>query len=146
METLLPTSRVWIYKSNRVMTETEQSLISKELDDFIPGWASHGNQLFGAAEIVHDWFVVLVVDESKSMASGCSIDSSVQFIKMLGEKCGLDFFDRMHVLVEKDGQAKNVHFSDLSDYQDCTLYNPFVDNLADYRSNWKVKVSESSFA
>ena len=72
---LSPTSKIWIYKSNRELTQSEQAFIREELNVFIPQWASHGNQLFGGAEIFENWFVVLAVDEEKSMASGFSIDT-----------------------------------------------------------------------
>ena len=145
LKELSPDSRVWIYKSNRPISEEEQSQITNELNAFIPTWAAHGNELFGAAEIVKDWFVVLAVDESKSYASGFSIDSSVQVIKSLGAKLNIDFFDRMHVLIERDDKLENVHFSNLAKYPESRVYNPLIEKLGDYLSNWLVKVNESSF-
>ena len=146
LSNLSPASKIWVYKSNRELTSSEQALIRKELDLFIPQWASHGNQLFGGAEVVENWFVVLAVDESQSMASGCSIDTSVQFMKALGKELNVDFFDRMQVLISKGEEKEQIHFSDIGNHSDAKLYNPLVTNLSEYSSNWLIPVKESQFA
>lgn len=146
LSNLSPVSKIWIYKSNRELTKAEQEFIRKELDIFIPQWASHGNKLFGAAEVFEDWFVVLAVDETQSMASGCSIDTSVQFMKAVEKELNLNFFDRMHVLINQDGEKKQVHFSELSDYPAAYIYNPLVSTLGEFSSNWLIPVRESQFA
>ena len=143
---LSPSSKIWIYKSNRELTSSEQAFIREELNLFIPQWASHGNQLFGGAEILENWFVVLAVDETQSMASGCSIDTSVQFIKALGKELNVDFFDRMHVLIENGNGKEQIHFSDIGKYPNSKIYNPLVTNLADFKRSWLIPVKESQFA
>lgn len=143
---LSPTSKIWIYKSNRELTSSDQAFIREELNSFIPQWASHGNQLFGGGEIFENWFVVLAVDESQSMASGCSIDTSVQFMKAVGKELNVDFFDRMHVLISNGNEKEQIHFSDISNHPDSKIYNPLISNLADFNSNWLVPVKESQFA
>ena len=146
LSNLSPSSKIWVYKSNRELTSSEQELIRKELDIFIPQWASHGNKLFGGAEVVEDWFVILAVDETQSMASGCSIDTSVQFMKALGKELNVDFFDRMHVLIEREGAKEQIHFSEISDHVDAKIYNPLIQTVAEFRSAWLTPVSESQFA
>ncbi len=143
---LSPSSKIWVYKSNRELTASEQAMIRQELDLFIPQWASHGNQLMGGAEVRENWFVVLAVDESKSMASGCSIDTSVQFMKALGKELHVDFFDRMHLLIAKEGMKVQVHFSELGSHADWEVFNPLVSTLEEFNSNWLIPVKESQFA
>jgi len=87
-------SRVWIYTSSREFSEMEIPEIQHHVQAFAREWASHSVQLFATAGIFHNRFLVLVVDESKMGASGCSIDSSVRFIKELGDKYNADFFNR----------------------------------------------------
>lgn len=146
LSNLSPSSKVWVYKSNRELTTSEQEFIRKELDIFIPQWASHGNQLFGGAEVVENWFVVLAVDETQSMASGCSIDTSVQFMKAVGKELNVDFFDRMQVLIDNAGAKEQIHFSDISNYPNAKIYNPLISNLDEFNSTWLVPVKESQFA
>lgn len=128
------------------MNASEQEFIRKELDIFIPQWASHGNKLFGGADVLENWFVVLAVDETQSMASGCSIDTSVQFMKAVGKELNVDFFDRMHVLIENNNDKQQVHFSEIGKYPDAKLYNPLTATLGDFNSNWVIPVKESQFA
>ena len=146
LSNLSPSSKIWVYKSNRELTLTEQAFIREELDLFIPQWASHGNKLFGGAEVRENWFVILAVDETQSMASGCSIDTSVQFMKALGKELNVNFFDRMHVLIAKEGLKTQVHFSELGSHQDWELYNPLVPTLEEFNSNWLIPVNKSQFA
>lgn len=142
---LSPSSKVWIYKSNRELTTAEQAFIREELDIFIPQWASHGNKLYGGAEIRENWFVVLAVDETQSMASGCSIDTSVQFMKAVGKELNVDFFDRMHVLIATGESKEQVHFSEISNYPNSKVYNPLISSLQEFNSSWLIPVNESQF-
>lgn len=139
-------SRVWTYKSNRPLTATDKQVIGDALNEFVPKWASHGNQLFGGWEIRHDWFVILAVNEDESMASGCSIDSSVQIMKSIGSQIGIDFFNRMKILIENDQELKEVHFSELSEFENWKVFNPMITKLEELQNAWPQLISESPFA
>lgn len=140
-----PESKVWIYTADRFLDETDQGLIAQAMALFLPQWAAHGDSLFGDFVIVEDRMLVLAVDESKISASGCSIDTSVRFIKELGEKINVDFFNRMNMIVDDNGDIKSVHVADLKNTPDAIVYNSMISNLHDLRNNWRVKVSESPF-
>jgi hypothetical protein len=140
-----PTSKVWVYTADRNLTDSEQEIIEKELKPFISSWAAHGNELYGGSIIHENRFVILAVDESSVTASGCSIDTSVKFMKELGNKIGVNFFDRLNLIVEHDGNLKRVHISDLKEYLDWNVFNPMVSNLKELRENWCVPVSASPF-
>ena len=146
LSNLSPSSKVWVYKSDRELTSSEQEFIKKELDIFIPQWASHGNQLFGGAEVVENWFVVLAVDETQSMASGCSIDTSVQFMKAVGKELNVDFFNRMQVLIDSKGTKEQIHFSEIGNHAEAKVYNPLISNLEEFNNAWLIPVKESQFA
>ena len=139
-------SRVWVYQSQTKIAADIQEAIKAKLNVFVQGWAAHGNELFGAAEIVDDYFIVLAVDESKVPASGCSIDTSVHFIRQIGQDFQLDFFNRLNILIIENGSPKIIHFNDVSSYSDSIIYNPLIQSLGELRSSWKVKVSASQFA
>lgn len=142
-EDLPNSARVWVYQSQRRISQEEQSQIQQKLDAFVRQWAAHGNQLFGAGAVLHDYFIVLAVDEAMTGASGCSIDSSVHFIRSIENVFDLSLFDRMHVLTELSGTQQIVHFSDLEKHPDAFVFNPLVKNLGELRTQWKVRVSES---
>ena len=93
-------SRVWIYQADRQLDGTELAFVKDGLDAFIADWAAHGKGLQARGEVVYGRILILCVNESSVHASGCSIDSSVRFVKALGSELGVDFFDRLHLNAE----------------------------------------------
>ncbi|MEJ7643074.1 MAG: hypothetical protein WKF87_00640 [Chryseolinea sp.] len=90
-------SRLWIYQSNRKFTDEELSIISDALSSFTEQWSAHGSPLVTSFEIKLDQFIVIAADEQHVPASGCSIDGAVRTIKELGQRLGIDFFDRTSI-------------------------------------------------
>lgn len=87
-------ARVWIYQADRKLTTTEEEQIQQTGNVFFEDWAAHGAPLKCAFKIFHHQFVVISVDESHNQVSGCSIDSSVGFVKHLEQQLNINFFDR----------------------------------------------------
>ena len=101
---VLPDStRVWIYLANQPFKEEDIPVIRREAQAFAQSWISHNRQLRAHADVLHNRFIVLMVDESQADASGCSIDKSVYFLKQLQAEYGVDLFDRM-AFSFKDGE------------------------------------------
>lgn len=138
-------SRVWIYKSNRELVESEQTTILNLTRSFLTDWAAHGNQLFAEATILDNWALVIAVNENMTEASGCSIDSKVKFVKSLEEKFSIEFFNRMNVLIRKDGIKKEVHFSEIGGYSDWQILNPMLSNMQEFRENLWIPIKESQW-
>lgn len=93
---ILPdTTRVWIYQANKPFPVNHIEQVKEEIRAFVESWTSHNRNLQAYGDLLHDRFVILMVDESSADASGCSIDKSVYFLKSLQAKYGLDLFDRM---------------------------------------------------
>ncbi|MCB9193692.1 MAG: ABC transporter ATPase [Flavobacteriales bacterium] len=106
-------ARVWIYKSPRDLGQAEQKLIRERGNEFTAGWAAHGASLDACVEVLHDRFVVIAADEEQALASGCSIDKSVGFIKQLEMDLNLTLTDRMVMVYEKDGRAVSCRLQEL---------------------------------
>jgi hypothetical protein len=96
-EGLDPNSRVWVYHSDRVFTPQESQEIDSHISTFCNQWVSHNRQLKAAGKVIFDRIILLMVDESMAGASGCSIDSSVAFVKNVELKYNANLFDRMLV-------------------------------------------------
>lgn len=141
--TLPDSSRVWVYQSNRFFSKDEIQFIEGKLKTFIQGWNNHGTNLTADAFVFSPSFVVLSVNESDINASGCSIDSSVRFIKKIGEELNIDFFNRLKVLIEKDNELKYVSLHALSDYEDFNTFNTLVQTLGEFKSSFKIPVKQS---
>src|SRR5690606_6564752 len=100
-------ARVWVYKSAVPFSSAQQALIRERGADFTRTWAAHGAPLAAVLEARNDHFVVLGTDPRQALASGCSIDASVQFIQQLEKELGLVLTDRMVVLYEKNGVVRS---------------------------------------
>ena len=143
-------SRVWVYQSNRAFASNEVEKINEQLSLFIDKWVSHNQALKAYGALYHNQFVVLMVDESQAGASGCSIDSSVHFIKSLGAHFQVDFFDRMNFAFLEDKDVKTAEretFSNLYKNQkinDNTLvFNNLVKDKSEFESSWIVPLKDS---
>jgi hypothetical protein len=128
-------SRVWLYLANRKLDSTELHYAEEQLQSFLKSWAAHGKNLFCDGRFLFDQYLVLVVDEKQESASGCSIDSSVRFVKSLGNELGVDFFNRMNVL-EFDGEKTNTtnYFEAIEKKR--TFLNPLIESLSELRGSW----------
>ena len=76
-------SRVWIYQSNRTLSPLEIIEIEDKIKDFLISWTAHGSDLQASFLIKYNRFIVISLNESFNIATGCSIDSSVRFIQDL---------------------------------------------------------------
>ena len=108
-------AKVWSYQADRLLTDTEVQWITEQLGPFLEEWAAHGTKLKAYGEVVNHAHLILAVDESAHNASGCSIDTSVRFIKQLEKELQLSFFNRLKMLTLSNGQFAYVNYADLSD-------------------------------
>ena len=136
-------SRVWVYQSNRPFSENEKVQLTEAFKVFVDSWAAHGSKLVADATIIGDYFVVLAVDEKTAMASGCSIDSSVKFIKTIGQQFNIDFFNRLKLVVQNENETKMISFSDLGQYEDWKIYNTLVNTIDLLNTSFLIPVNES---
>ncbi|MEL6863899.1 MAG: hypothetical protein AAFP19_05745 [Bacteroidota bacterium] len=148
---LLPdTTRVWIYQSNRPFTDKELPTLRQHLAQFTTQWVSHSQQLRAFGEVYHQRFIVLMVDESQAGASGCSIDSSVHFIKAIEQHYSTNLFDRMNFAYQEDGEvrmASREEFARL--YQEgkisdeTLVFDNLVKNKGEFEQQWLRPLAES---
>lgn len=106
-------ARVWVYKAGRDLGQAEQKLVRERGGAFTSEWSAHGAQLDACVDVMLDRFVVIAVDEEQALASGCSIDKSVGFIKQLEHDLNLMLTDRMLVMYERDGRVQSCHLDEL---------------------------------
>ncbi len=140
-----PHSKVWIYNSDRRLKLSEQKIINNELKKFVNSWQAHNLNLKAEAILEHNYFIILVVDESNVKASGCSIDTSVKLIKSIGERFSVNFFNRLNLVIEKQGEYNLVHISDIKKYPQWNVFNPMITDLSSLREKWKMQVIDSPF-
>lgn len=130
-------ARVWTYLCKHPLTADQLAVISNELEVFTANWLAHGVGLRASYAILGNQYIVLIADETVAIASGCSIDSSVKFLKELSATYDLDLFNRMYVLVETENEIERVHYGDLANYPNAMYYDPTITTLEQLRNSWK---------
>lgn len=143
-------SRVWIYQSNKNLPTDQIGLLNEKIEQFAKDWTSHNKQLNATGGLLHDTFVILVADESRAGASGCSIDTSVRFVTDLGKTYGVDFFDRLTFAFLDQESVHRVHRDDLKELHasgqvhDGTLFfDNLVKNKSEFLTRWVTPLGDS---
>jgi hypothetical protein len=143
-------SRVWVYQSDRKLSDDETFKMQQQLDGFTSAWTAHNDQLKAGAEVRYNRFLILIVDESQAGASGCSIDKSVNFMKQLEVQFGINLFDRFNLAYRDNGQVLSASrnlFENLvkegSINTETIVFNNLVQNLGELNTKWEVPFKDS---
>ena len=149
-KTLSENSRIWIYQSNRSLTEQEKESISILIEDFLNNWKSHGVSLNSGFEIKYNRFIVIAQDQNIQSATGCSIDSMVHFIQKLEKKYNISLLDKLNVSYK---QGDYIAYKSLKDFKkmvkngavskNTIVFNNLVRTKLEYTNYWEVPAFES---
>ena len=143
-------SRIWIYQSNRTLSSTEINEIESKIKDFLISWTAHGSDLQASFLIKYSRFIVITLNESFNIATGCSIDSSVRFIQELEIEYDISLLDKMNVsyrhgefiaykpLIEFKKMIKNRSIS-----KKTIVFNNLINSKSEFLNNWEVPIEES---
>ncbi len=144
------TSKVWVYQSARKFTEGESATIRGIIKGFVNRWTTHKVGVIGDGELLFNRFVVLMADESQIGVSGCSVDSSVHFVKDLANEYRTDFFDRWNIAYIKDADIHTCAKADFESLLDTGIitdetivFNNLVNTKADFEAKWQVPYHQS---
>ena len=149
-KTLSENSRIWIYQSNRSLTQQEKESISKLIEDFLNNWKSHGVSLNSGFEIKYNRFIVIAQDQNTQNATGCSIDSMVHFIQKLEKQYNISLLDKLNVSYK---QGNYIAYKSLKDFKkmvkdgavskNTIVFNNLVQTKLEYTNYWEVPAFES---
>jgi hypothetical protein len=107
------TARVWIYQAARPLTEPEVVTALPLLAHFSAEWTSHGRNLLASAEVLHQQFLVIGLDEGVADASGCSIDASVRFVAQLEQRFGVELLDKSRLAFLQNGVVQLLKHNEI---------------------------------
>jgi len=148
-----PTSRVWVYQSNRLFSLSEALEIEAVVNDFCQQWQSHGAEVNAYGNLFFGQFLILMTDETQVAVSGCSTDSSVHFVKQLGDRFKVDFFNRSNLAFIIKHKIQVLPLNQLTYAVDHnfingeTLYfNNTVLNKQQLECNWIIPIKNSWLA
>ncbi len=149
-ETLPLHSRIWIYQSNRKLSDDEVTEISSSVEAFLQDWSAHGQSLEASYLVKHNRFIIIAVNQDVQSATGCSIDASVKFIQDLEQKYNIDLLDKMNVTYK---QGEHITFKSLIDFKRMAkekavtaktiVFNNLVNTIEEWQDFWEVPASES---
>lgn len=143
-------SKIWIYQSNRKLTDAEIEEIAAATSVFIENWAAHGQSLEASFRIEYNRFIILAVNQEVQAATGCSIDASVQFIQDLEKKYKVDLLDKMNVtfkLGEHIAHKPLIEFKKMAKEKavsaNTIVFNNLVNSIEEWQDFWEVPASDS---
>ena len=149
-ENLPEESRIWIYQSNRKFSDAELSEIETDLQSFLTEWAAHGTSLESSYLLKYNRFIIIAVNQEVQAATGCSIDSSVEFIQGLEKKYDVDLLDKMNVTFK---QGDHIAHKTLMDFkkmvkdksvtENTIVFNNLVNNIEEFNESWEVPAMDS---
>lgn len=149
-EKISDNARLWIYQADRKLFTSDLKMIEDKLSIFTDQWAAHGKQLESAFKIFHDQFLVIAVNESYNLASGCSIDASVHLVKELEEELQINFFDRTKIAFVLNDEVYLESLSNLKSKveqgeitEDTLTFNNLISSKKDLEKTWLIPAKET---
>lgn len=152
-------ARVWVYQSNRVLSDTEVSAVNNAGMQFVSGWKAHGANLTAGFDVVYNHFIVISIDETKVKAGGCSLDDAAHFINALEKHFNLNLLDRMAVAYRYGDEIKTCHLNNLikeltlaglhtenevgGRAGDVIVFNNMVTTKNQFDKEWEIKLKQS---
>lgn len=143
-------SRVWIYQSDRKLSDDEILKTESVIKEFVEQWAAHSTPLKASYQLKYNRFIILAVDQEHHAASGCSIDASVQVIQALEKEFGVDLLDKMNVTY-KTGEF--IAHKSLLDFKkmakekavngNTIVFNNLVNTIEEFEEYWEIPAAES---
>lgn len=145
-----PQSKVWVYQASRLLTLSEALEAEDRLKEYLAAWQSHGAPVKAEGHLFFGQFLVIIADETQAHIGGCATDDSTRFIRSLGQKFGIDFFDRNQLAFVVKDKIQVLPYSQLqyaidNDFiTDETLYfNNLVATRQQLEENWIIPLKDS---
>ena len=143
-------SKVWIYTTNRELSNNEVNEIKKHSLDFLNNWTSHGIKVEGSILIPYNHFIIICASQENTNLSDCSIDDSIQFIKDIEENFNISLLNR-EIIAFKDGDnIKKINLKNLKDeviagnlHPNTIVFNNLIESKKDYVNIWETSASKT---
>ncbi|MDB4899098.1 MAG: hypothetical protein JWN53_906, partial [Gemmatimonadetes bacterium] len=150
-ENLPDASRVWIFGSDRPLTEEATTTLLKGVDEYLTEWKAHGAPLTVASQFRDARFLVVAVDQSTTGATGCSIDGLFRVLQGLESRIGASLVGGGRVFY-RDATA-SVQSASRSEVpalaasgaitKDTVVFDTSITDLGQFRSGFEKRAKES---
>ncbi|HLW41757.1 MAG TPA: hypothetical protein VKY82_05260 [Flavobacterium sp.] len=149
-EEMPKSSRIWIYQSDRKLSDEETVEVERDVKEFVENWVAHSTPLKASYQIKYNRFIILAVDQEYHPASGCSVDSSVRIIQDLEKRFGIDLLDKMNVTFKTGdfiAHKSLLDFKKMAKEKAVTgktiVFNNLVNTIEEFEDFWEVPAAES---
>lgn len=146
-------ARVWLYIADRKLSSEESDLIKNNAIKFCVDWKSHGSAVEARSIWMEDQILLFIVDEEEAVLGGCSIDSSVRFVKEHGAHFGIDFFNRLLCAYRIDNDLKIAPVNELSKLEEnevlnleTLVYNTLIKTKMELENDFLIPLKKSWYA
>lgn len=87
-DSLPDSSRVWVFGSDRALSEEATTTLMKAVEEYLAEWKAHGEPLTVGYEWRDGRLLVVGVDQRDAGATGCSIDGLFRVLQGLESSVG----------------------------------------------------------
>ncbi len=153
-ESLPDAARVWIFGSDRPLTEAGTSALLRGLDEHLGSWKAHGEPLTVGSQLRDGRFLIIAVDQSTAGATGCSIDGLFRVLQGLEPEVGANlvgggrvFYRGAESVVQattRDQLAGLVASKAIT--KDTVVFDTSITDLGKFRSGFEKRAKESWIA
>ena len=106
--TLPEQARIWLYASEKALTQSQQDYILNIISEELKGWNAHQQPLTAGVTILENHFIVVALDESKNGASGCSIDTLQKTIQKIEKEFSISLMNRLNVFCKIEDEILSM--------------------------------------
>ena len=106
--TLPEQARIWLYASEKALTQSQQDYILNIISEELKGWNAHKQPLTAGVTILENHFIVVALDESKNGASGCSIDTLQKTIQKIEKEFSISLMNRLNVFCKIEDEILSM--------------------------------------
>ena len=148
---LSDSSRVWVFGTDRALTNAEATALARLVDDFLSTWVAHGQPLTCGWEWRDGRFLVAGVDENATHASGCSIDGLYRKLADFEKQHGVSLLSREYVFYrEADGEVRSASRDEFARLSadgkigpDTIVFDTSVTRLGEWRERFELPAAGS---
>jgi hypothetical protein len=134
-------ARLWVFASEKTLDEAGESKLLAVVDDFLQGWAAHGEPLTSGRELKERRFLGVGVDQTAAQASGCSIDGLYRALRQIEPLLGASLLQSGRVYYRAaDGGIEGVTrdaFSGLAEHGSVTADTEVFDTAVVTVGEWR---------
>src|SRR5437016_3820962 len=139
-------SRIWIFGISPALDPRKSSRLLAVVDDFLDGWAAHGQAIVSARDLLYGSLLIIAVDQ-RSETSGCSIDRMFGLLQQLERELGIAILDPSRIFYRRaDG---SVHATSRPEFRESgdshtMVFDTLSERLGELRNgSWERRARDS---